>query len=161
MTTKDQERDALKKIRKIVETLGEDSYIVTAFDGCFEIAEENIENDFACSMKQRWEAAEKEAEHFRELAGRLTDELESTKKRLIEEEKKALSLSDLGTLKALLIVQETEAQKTVERSAEEIINFADDPSSENFKEAVKHHRAALRKIDKNSELIQRILKAMK
>ena len=60
MTTKDQERKALEKIRKIVEELGENSYIGTAFEGCFEIAEENIENDFACSMKQRLETSEKE-----------------------------------------------------------------------------------------------------
>ena len=52
MSTKEQELKALEKIRKIVEDLGEESYIGTAFEGCFEIAEENIENDFACSMKQ-------------------------------------------------------------------------------------------------------------
>lgn len=49
--TKEQERKALARIKKIVEELGEDSYIGMAFDGCFELAEENIENDFACSMK--------------------------------------------------------------------------------------------------------------
>ena len=62
MTTKEQERKALEKIRKIVEELGENSYVGTAFEGCFEIAEENIYNDFACSMKQRAEAAQKEVE---------------------------------------------------------------------------------------------------
>ena len=51
--TKDQERKALEQIRKIVEGLGEDSYIGTAFEGCFEIAEDNIENDFANSMKEQ------------------------------------------------------------------------------------------------------------
>lgn len=60
MTTKDQERAALAKIRKIVEGLGEDSYIVAAFDGCFEDAEYNIENDFACSFKSRYERCMKE-----------------------------------------------------------------------------------------------------
>lgn len=59
MTTKEQERKALEQIKKIVAELGEDSYIGTAFEGCFEVAEENIENDFACSMKQRAESAEK------------------------------------------------------------------------------------------------------
>lgn len=51
MTTKEQERKALARIRKIVAELGEDSYIATAFDGAWEIAEENIENDFANSTK--------------------------------------------------------------------------------------------------------------
>ena len=49
--TKAQERKALEQIKKIVESLGNDSYIATAFEGCFEIAESNIENDFASSMK--------------------------------------------------------------------------------------------------------------
>lgn len=62
MTTKEQERKALEKIRKIVEELGENSYVGTAFDGCFEIAEDNIEDDFACSMKQRAEIAEEKLE---------------------------------------------------------------------------------------------------
>lgn len=60
--TKEQERKALAQIKKIVDSLGKDSYIGTAFEGCFEIAEENIENDFACSMKQRAEKAAAEAE---------------------------------------------------------------------------------------------------
>lgn len=51
MTTKEQERKALARIRKIVAELGEDSYIATAFDGAWEIAEENIENDFGNSTK--------------------------------------------------------------------------------------------------------------
>lgn len=51
MATKEQERKALARIRKIVEELGEDSYLATAFDGAWEIAEENIENDFANSTK--------------------------------------------------------------------------------------------------------------
>lgn len=55
--SKQQERDALDQIRAIVDTLGPDSYLATAFAGCFEDAEENIKNDFACSMKQRLENA--------------------------------------------------------------------------------------------------------
>ena len=51
MATKEQERKALARIRKIVAELGEDSYLATAFDGAWEIAEENIENDFANSTK--------------------------------------------------------------------------------------------------------------
>lgn len=51
MTTKEQERKALARIRKIVAELGEGSYLATAFDGAWEIAEENIENDFGNSTK--------------------------------------------------------------------------------------------------------------
>lgn len=76
MTTKEQERKALEQIRKIVENLGEDSYIATAFDGCFEIAEENIENDFACSMKQRYERASEEAASFKAQASESKKQIE-------------------------------------------------------------------------------------
>ena len=52
MATKEQERKALDKIKKIVYELGEESYIGTAFLGCFEIAERNIENDWWCSLNE-------------------------------------------------------------------------------------------------------------
>lgn len=61
MATKQQEREALAKIRKIVDALGEDSYIGASFTGCFELAEENIEMDFACNLQDRADAAEREA----------------------------------------------------------------------------------------------------
>lgn len=79
MTTKDQERKALEQIKKIVASLGEDSYIGTAFEGCFEIAAENIENDFACSMKQRKEAAEAAEDSLREKVATLTKQVEAHK----------------------------------------------------------------------------------
>ena len=50
MATKDQERKALGQIKAIVKSLGEDSYIATAFDGVFEMAQQNIDNDWACSV---------------------------------------------------------------------------------------------------------------
>lgn len=73
--TKDQERGALEKIKAIVEALGPDSYIGTALEGCFEIAEENIENDFACSMKQRAEAVVVENTRLKEKVKELEDKL--------------------------------------------------------------------------------------
>lgn len=59
--TKQQEREALDKIRKLVEQLGPDSYLATAFEGCFDLAAENIDNDRACSMADRARRAEKRA----------------------------------------------------------------------------------------------------
>lgn len=62
MTTKAEEYKALEQIKKIVSALGADSYIAIAFEGCFEVAKGNIDNDFACSMKQRAESAERQAQ---------------------------------------------------------------------------------------------------
>lgn len=64
--SKQQEREALEQIRAIVDALGPDSYLATAFAGCFDDAEENIENDFALSMKDRAESAKKEADKLSE-----------------------------------------------------------------------------------------------
>ena len=64
--TKQQEREALDKIRKIVEQLGPDSYLATTFEGCFDLAAENINNDWACSMADRARRAEKRAEEAEE-----------------------------------------------------------------------------------------------
>lgn len=85
--TKQQERDALEKIRKIVEQLGLDSYVGTAFQGCFEIAAENIENDSACSMADKVHRAEADVVRLREantLAATRVNELEN---KLAEAEK--------------------------------------------------------------------------
>jgi hypothetical protein len=51
IATKQEERNALNKIRKIVDSLDEDSYVKTAFEGVFEIAERNINYDYAFSCK--------------------------------------------------------------------------------------------------------------
>ena len=60
MATKAEERKALEQIKKIVEGLGGgNSYIGMALEGCFEIAESNIENDFGCSMQEQVAAMEK------------------------------------------------------------------------------------------------------
>lgn len=68
IATKDQEREALAKIKKIVEGLGPQSYIGTAFEGCFEDAEENIDNDFGFSMKQRFQSEHEKADHNEGIA---------------------------------------------------------------------------------------------
>ncbi len=47
MTSKDQEREVLQQIKAMVAELGPKSYIATAFRGVFDIAEENIDNDFS------------------------------------------------------------------------------------------------------------------
>jgi uncharacterized protein YeeX (DUF496 family) len=49
IATKQEEKNALLKIQKIVENLGENSYLGMAFEGIWKIAENNIENDFGVS----------------------------------------------------------------------------------------------------------------
>ena len=77
--TKEDERKALAKIKKIIEGLGEDSYIGIAFEGCFEIAEHNIDNDWFCSLQQKIEIYEKQNDEFEIRIKELKSELEKEK----------------------------------------------------------------------------------
>lgn len=80
MTTKEQERKALEKIRKIIAELGTDSYVGTAFNGCFEWAEKNIENDFANDPKEMLATARDHAEQYKAEAEKQTRRAEEFEK---------------------------------------------------------------------------------
>lgn len=56
--TRADEIAALKKIRAILEFLPEDSYVKAAFEGCVDLAEVNIRNDFLLSFPARIEYLE-------------------------------------------------------------------------------------------------------
>lgn len=79
IATKDQERKAIEEIRKIVDNLGENSYVGAAMEGVLELAEDNIENDFVQSMKENVETAEKRAHE-------LEEELEEARACILPEE---------------------------------------------------------------------------
>lgn len=158
--TKDQEREALEKIKAIVEALGPDSYIGTALDGCFEIAEENIENDFACSMKQRVEAVVVENTRLKEKVKKLEKEvstmaLDNRDLRLaIKKEKeedsatetalreRAVSDDDLTDCIQMARDSAYGYREKMEEAAASVVELADDPSSPEFTKAVKDHRNA-------------------
>lgn len=84
MATKAEERKALAQIQKIVAGLGQDSYIGMAFEGCFEIAEENIENDWGCSMKQRADAAEEKIGEYKTIRDELVAECKKAEEHIEE-----------------------------------------------------------------------------
>ena len=74
--SKDTEREYLGRIKNILDALGPNSYCAMAFEGCVEDAEENIDNDFAVSMKGRWESEKKAHEETREgLISKLNDRI--------------------------------------------------------------------------------------
>lgn len=171
MTTKEQERKALAQIRKIVEGLGTDSYVATAFDGCFEVAETNIENDWACSMKQRAESAEKKVSTLelnnRDLRLAIKKAKEEASKKQTEIEKKlidlgsrALTADDLTDCRQLVDNEAYEAEREMKAAALEIVTFADDPTSTNFQDAVRNHRNAQSRWNYLMGLRSRLDKAM-
>lgn len=94
MTTKAQEREALAKIEKILESIDEDGWVGTAFEGCVEDAKTNIESDWALSMNGRWQDAEQTISRLRtekeDLERRANDaeELASLQKKIAENAKR-------------------------------------------------------------------------
>lgn len=159
--TKEQERKALAQIKKIVESLGKDSYIGTAFEGCFEIAEENIENDFACSMKQRAEKAAAEAEEFKRAAEYYAAEEEKAKKEVEALKSKVLTTAEAGAVKAILHYSKLEAASIADSSAQRIVELADNPDSAEFRQAVQDNRQSKKRLAECETLIQRLLDTMK
>lgn len=159
--TKEQERKALAQIKKIVDSLGKDSYIATAFEGCFEIAEENIENDFACSMKQRYEKASEEAADGKRTAEYYAAEEEKAKAENEALKAKILTTAEAGAIKAILSHSKLEAASLADSSAQAIVEYADRPDSAEFRQAVQDNRSSKKRMDECSTLIQRLLETMK
>lgn len=85
VTTKEQERKAIQKIRKIVKELGENSYVGFAMEGVLELAEGNIREDAAYSMKKNaeiaWERADKAEKENKDLKKEVEDLKKTVKKR--------------------------------------------------------------------------------
>lgn len=118
VATKEQEHKALEQIRKIVDELGEGSYVGTAFEGCFEIAEDNIGNDFACSMKQRAESARKEVETM-ETKNRLLQKTISDMQKQVESleaQKEHFQETNMELKKQLDVVGEQNRQFVKDRT---------------------------------------------
>lgn len=86
MTTKEQERQAIEKIRKIVEGLGENSYVGFAMEGVLELAEDNIREDTAYSMKKNaeiaWEREDKAEKENKDLNGVTVTVIEAMARKL-------------------------------------------------------------------------------
>lgn len=176
MTTKEQERKALEQIKAIVAGLGPDSYVGTAFEGCFEIAAENIDNDFACSMKQRVEATVVENARLRETINELKAKLSDSEKdyeaaheaaHIIADQKdaeisalreKILSDDDLTDCIALIRDRIQVNKEDMGKAEKEIVDFADDPSSTKFQRAVQQHRAAKHSMEYCEALRGRLMK---
>ena len=154
--TKAQEREALEKIKAMIEELGPQSYLKTAFEGVFQDAEDNIEYDAAFSMKGRCEKAEQDAKYFQGAANMVSDELEAAKRETaaLKEQIEALEAERDDLKKRLLPKWLYEAAWTLasgeadvararmEGSAETMAYYAEAPQDIAFKDAVEEYRKA-------------------
>lgn len=168
--TKEQERKALEKIKKIVAELGEGSYVGTALDGCLQDAESNIENDFGDSMKSRFEFAQRQLEAAQEKIAELkknyadgyaewSETVTADKETIKSLQERVLEPDDLTDLIQLVSEKRFALDEEVKNAAERIVEAAGEPDSAAFKNAVNDHRVAKRDLDYYTALIERVVKA--
>ena len=177
LATKQEERDTLAAIRKMVEELGPQSYLATAFEGCFEDAESNIENDFGDSMKARWLHADAQLNAANGTIEELRERLSESEKdyeaahaaaHAISDQKDAeiaalrervLAPDDLTDVIQLVTEKRLALDAEVKNAAERIVEAAAEPESAAFQNAVKDHRAAKSSLDYYTALLERLVKA--
>ncbi len=166
------EYEALEEIKAIIKSLGEGSYLATAFAGCFEDAENNIEDDAAYSMKDRWESAERklaEAEKnitsieldnrdLRIALDRVKQEAADAQQALRD---KTLAPDDMTDIQQLIDETIYDLDSRVKAAAQAIVKYADDPASPEFQQAVSSHRSLGSRLDYYRALNSRIIAAMK
>ena len=153
--TKDQERETLEKIKAMVAELGPQSYLATAFEGCFADAESNIENDFGDSMQRRWENSMEELSAAKEEINRLKAEVAAAQKKeetlqgqfdFASQHIKKLERQQLPEQLRrdlwVMVTSEAEASRArMAEAADKMAAGADNPGCVLFKESVARYRA--------------------
>ena len=153
--TKDQEREALEKIKAMVAELGPQSYLATAFEGCFADAESNIENDFGDSMQRRWENSMEELSAAKEEINRLKAEIAAAQKKeetlqgqfdFASQHIKKLERQQLPEQLRrdlwVMVTDEAEASRArMAEAADKMAVGADNPGCVLFKDSVARYRA--------------------
>lgn len=170
LATKQQEREALEKIRAILASLGPHSYCYTAFEGCLDDAEHNIDDDAAYSMKSRYEEAKERLQHeiaehqaTKKELGRARQALRDAEsnveylgRKVEEAQSKAISDDDITDVLQLIGDKVSEFQTEVANAAVRIVEAATAPESAAFQNAVKDHQAAKADLEYYKSLAARI-----
>ena len=146
--TKEQERETMEKIKAMVAELGPQSYLATALEGVFEIAEMNIDEDAAYSfpgqvnilkkqlqeMGSKYNAARTDTEVLNSQLAAAQEQLAALKRQQFPEELR----------RDLWVMVTTEAEKSRARmaeAAEKMAVGADNPGCVLFKDSVALYRA--------------------
>lgn len=156
IATKEQERKALEQIRKIVERLGENSYIATAFEGCFEIAAQNIDNDWACSFANELATSEKKRAKAETENKELAERLDYSNQELEKAKAKSLTNKEAAQLMAIIRNANQEDDARRNSAAEAIVTLADNPDTPSFKKAVSEHRNAAERIESRMAIFEKL-----
>ena len=153
--TKEQERETMEKIKAMVAELGPQSYLKTAFEGVFEIAEMNIDEDAAYSFPGRVSLLEEQLKEMGSKYNAARSDVEVLNSQLDHvREQLAAAQEQIATLKRghlpeelrrdLWVMTTTEAEASRARmaeAAEKMAVGADNPGCVLFKDAVTLYRA--------------------
>lgn len=153
--TKEQEREALEKIKAMVDELGPMSYLATAFAGTFEDAETNIENDFAFSMKARYESAEEklqemggdynalktDAAHLEAERDAAREELAAAQEQIAALKRQQLPDALRRDLVEMLTAEAQASRAQMAEAADKMAVCAENPGCVLFKDSVARYRA--------------------
>lgn len=168
--TKQQEREALERIRAILAPLGPRSYCRTAFEGCLEDAENNIDDDAAYSMKARYEEAQNKlrqeiAEHqaTKKELGKAREALRDTEnnaawlsEQLTEAQEKGLTDDDITDIAQIIDGYISMLRDKVKAAEAAILENAEHPETTTFCDAVRERKALAGNIEYYKALAARI-----
>ena len=153
--TKEQERETLEQIKAMVAELGPQSYLATAFEGCFEDAEQNIEDDAAYSMKARLEIQAQRAIERGYEVDRLKADIAAAQSKIeilqsqfdfasqhIKKLERQQLPEELRRDLWVMVTSEAEASRArMAEAADKMAVGADNPGCVLFKESVARYRA--------------------
>ena len=153
--TKEQERETMEKIKAMVAELGPQSYLKTAFEGVFEVAEMNIDEDAAYSFPGRVSLLEEQLKEMGSKYNAARSDVEVLNSQLDHvREQLAAAQEQIATLKRqqfpeelrrdlwVMVTTEAEASRArMAEAAEKMSVGADNPACVLFKDSVALYRA--------------------
>ena len=161
--TKEQERETMEKIKAMVAELGPQSYLKTAFEGVFEIAEMNIDEDAAYSFPGRVSLLEEQLKEMGSKYNAARSDVEVLRSQLdhAQEQADALKKQQLpvwlhSAVYGLASEELATSKARMEQAAETMAYYAEAPQDIAFAEAVKGYRAA----KERREVCEQIVKGL-
>ena len=161
--TKAQERETLEKIKAMVAELGPQSYLATAFEGVFEVAEMNIDEDAAYSFPGRVSLLEEQLKEMGSKYNAARSDVEVLRSQLdhAQEQADALKKQQLpvwlhSAVYGLASEELATSKARMEQAAETMAYYAEAPQDIAFAEAVKSYRAA----KERREVCEQIVKGL-
>ena len=142
--TKEQERETLEKIKAMVAELGPQSYLKTAFEGVYEVAEMNIDEDAAYSFPGRVNILEEQLREMGSKYNAARSDVEVLRSQLdhAQEQADALKKQQLpvwlhSAVYGLASEELATSKARMEQAAETMAYYAEAPQDIAFAEAVK------------------------